>query len=73
NFSKYRNRIAAAKIIPLSQIQLETDGPYLSPDNERNEPAKIIRGADALGKILGQPLDEIANITTKNATRFYRL
>ncbi len=73
NFSKYRNRTTAAKIIPLSQILLETDGPYLSPDNERNEPAKIIRAAEALGEILGQPLDEIANITTKNATCFYRL
>lgn len=73
NFGKYRNRTEAAKIIPLSQILLETDGPYLSPDSERNEPGKIIQGAEALGKILDHPLDQIADTTTQNAARFYRL
>lgn len=73
NFGKYRNRTEAAKILPLTQILLETDGPYLSPDSERNEPGKIIHGAETLGKILECPLDDIANTTTQNAKRFYRL
>ncbi|MFW9792938.1 MAG: TatD family hydrolase [Candidatus Thorarchaeota archaeon] len=73
NFNKYQNRTAASQILPLTQILLETDGPYLSPDSERNEPRKIIRGAESLSRILGQPLEEIANVTTKNAKRFYRL
>ena len=73
NFGKHRNRIAAAKILPLSRILLETDGPYLSPDSERNEPCKIIHGAETLAKILEHPIDQIANATTQNANRFYRL
>lgn len=73
NFGKYRNRTEAAKIIPLSQILLESDGPYLSPDNERNEPGKIVYGAETLRKILEFPLDDIANTTTENAKRFYGL
>ncbi|MFW9840408.1 MAG: TatD family hydrolase [Candidatus Thorarchaeota archaeon] len=73
NFGKYRNRVSAAKILPLSRILLESDGPYLSPDNERNEPSKIIYGAETLSSIRGQPLDEVANAITQNAMRFYRL
>ena len=73
NFGKHRNRIAAAKILPLSQILLETDGPYLSPDRKRNEPGKIIHGAETLSKILERPIEQIAIATTQNATRFYRL
>jgi TatD DNase family protein len=73
NFGKYRNRVSAAEILPLTQILLESDGPYLSPDNERNEPGKIIRGAETLSKVRGQPLDEIASAITLNAKRFYRV
>jgi TatD DNase family protein len=73
NFGKYPNRVAAAKILPLSQILLESDGPYLSPDSERNEPSKIIHGARTLSSVRGQSLDDVTNAITQNAKRFYRL
>ena len=73
NFAKYRNRVSAAKILPLSQILLESDGPYLSPDSERNEPSKIIHGAESLSRMRDQALEEVASAITKNAKRFYRL
>jgi TatD DNase family protein len=73
NFGKYQNRVSAAKILPLSQILLESDGPYLSPDRERNEPSKLIYGAESLSSVQGKPLDDIANAITRNAKRFYRL
>ncbi|MFX1482836.1 MAG: TatD family hydrolase [Promethearchaeota archaeon] len=73
NFVAYRNRVAAAKIMPLKQILLETDGPFLSPDSERNEPSKLIYGAQALGEVLNKSTDQIGTITTKNAQRFYQL
>ncbi|MFW9807516.1 MAG: TatD family hydrolase [Candidatus Thorarchaeota archaeon] len=73
NFDKYRNRKDAATIIPLEQIMLETDGPYLSPTPDRNEPANIAYGVESLGKLLNQQEEEIAQTTTKNARRFYRL
>ena len=73
NFGKYRNRKDAATIIPLEQIMLETDGPYLSPTPDRNEPANITYGVESLSKLLNQQEEEIARVTTKNARRFYRL
>jgi TatD DNase family protein len=73
NFDKYRNRIASAKILPLDRILLETDGPYLSPTPTRNEPANIRYGCEALGRVLGLSVDNIAKITTNNAKRFYHL
>ncbi|TFG33950.1 TatD family deoxyribonuclease [Candidatus Thorarchaeota archaeon] len=73
NFTRSRNRVDAAKIIPLSQILLETDGPYLSPTLERNEPANIRFGCEYLAEVLGKPMGSIADSTTTNARRFYRL
>jgi TatD DNase family protein len=73
NFSKYRNRVRAAEILPLEQILLETDGPYLSPTQIRNEPANIQYGCEALSQVLGLPVETIAKQTTANTKRFYNL
>jgi TatD DNase family protein len=73
NFGKYRNRKDAASIVPLEQILLETDGPYLSPTPDRNEPANIIYGVESLSAVLGLNEEDVAQSTTKNALRFYRL
>jgi len=73
NFSKYRNRVRSAEIIPLEQILLETDGPYLSPTSGRNEPANIQYGCESLSQVLDQPIETITDITTANTKRFYRL
>jgi TatD DNase family protein len=73
NFSKYRNRVKSAEILPLDRILLETDGPYLSPTPQRNEPANIQYGCEALSQILGLPVETIAEKTTANTKRFYGL
>ncbi|MGY5852183.1 MAG: TatD family hydrolase [Candidatus Thorarchaeota archaeon] len=73
NFVKYKNRVQAAEIIPLEQILLETDGPYLSPTDRRNEPANIAIGCKDLADLLGQTVDHVAEVTTSNAMRFYGL
>ncbi len=73
NFSRYRNRVKAAEMMPLDQIMLETDGPYLSPDEGRNEPAKIIHGCESLARILDMDEDIVAETTTRNAMMFYDL
>ena len=73
NFVKYRNRVKSAEILPLEQILLETDGPYLSPTQDRNEPANIRFGCESLGKILDIPVEVIGATTTENAKRFYHL
>jgi TatD DNase family protein len=73
NFAKYRKRVEAAEILPLEQIMLETDGPYLSPVEGRNEPANLVYGCESLAELLDQDVESIANQTTKNALAFYNI
>jgi TatD DNase family protein len=73
NFVRYRNRIEAVRILPLEQILLETDGPYLSPTENRNEPANLTYGCDSLADLLELPSEDVAEATTRNAIAFYRL
>ncbi|MFX1331082.1 MAG: TatD family hydrolase, partial [Promethearchaeota archaeon] len=73
NFARYRSRVDAARTLPLEQILLETDGPYLSPTENRNEPANIAYGCESLADLLELPSEDVAKATTKNALAFYRL
>ncbi|MHA2361863.1 MAG: TatD family hydrolase, partial [Candidatus Thorarchaeota archaeon] len=73
NYSKYKNRRSAAEILPLGQILLETDGPYLSPTDRRNEPANLVYGCRSLAEQLGLPAEDVAEATTNNTKRFYSL
>jgi len=73
NFRKYRSRVDAARIIPLEQILLETDGPYLSPTESRNEPANLTIGCQSLAEVLDLTMEHVAEVTTRNALGFYGL
>lgn len=56
--------------IPLEQIVLETDSPYLAPApyrGKRNESAYVVIVAEKLASIYGLSLEEIAEQTNKNA------
>ncbi|MCB0319350.1 MAG: TatD family hydrolase, partial [Bdellovibrionales bacterium] len=66
----------AAKAIPLEQIMLETDAPYLAPvpfRGKRCESAHVRITAEHLARVKGISLEEIATVTTRNAMNFYRL
>ncbi len=66
----------AAKDIPLEQIMLETDCPYLAPEPFRGktcEPKHVWYTGTALAELKGVPLEEIARITTETAVRFFGL
>jgi TatD DNase family protein len=55
---------------------LETDAPYLAPvphRGKRNESAYIPLVATELAKATGRSVEEIAQITTDNAMRLFRL
>ena len=73
NFRKSRNRVTAAGVLPVEKILLETDGPYLSPTEGRNEPANIEIGCKVLADLLDMEFDDAARQTTENAVRFYNL
>lgn len=60
--------------LPLSYIVLETDSPYLSPQQyrgKRNESSYIWYVADKLSEIYRLPIEKIAEITTQNAMEVF--
>ena len=64
------------KDIPLDRILLETDSPYLTPvpfRGQRNESAYIPHIATRLAQIKDIPLEEVAETTTANAVKLFKL
>ena len=65
-----------AKAIPLGQILIETDAPYLTPvpnRGKRCESSMLVLTAEALAKIKGLSFEEVAETTTQNAIRDFNL
>lgn len=62
------------KKIPLKNIILETDSPYLTPEpyrGKRNEPARILDIAKFICELKGVSLEELARITNENIKRIF--
>ena len=65
-----------ARAIPMEQIVVETDAPYLAPEpnrGQRNEPAFVRHVAEKLAEVKERPVAEVERITTENARRIYGL
>jgi TatD DNase family protein len=65
---------AIAEEIPLARILLETDSPYLAPQQwrgKRNEPAYLTAVAAKLAELRGLSVDEIESTTWQNATTLF--
>ena len=63
-----------AREVPLDKLVLETDSPYLTPvpyRGKQNKPAYVRYVAEEISKIREVPLEEIIDITTTNAERFF--
>lgn len=62
--------------IPLDRLVLETDAPYLAPGSKRgkrNEPAYVKEVAEHVAKVRGVGLEAVAEQTTDNAIKLFRL
>ena len=64
-FSKHHQELASK--IPMENLLIETDSPYLSPRKGRNEPAYLIDSVKTIAKIRQMDATEVAKITTRNA------
>lgn len=65
-----------AKTTPLDRILIETDCPYLTPvpyRGKRNEPAYVSQVAQQLASVHRLPLDNVADQTSKNAKRLFKI
>ena len=65
-----------AKALPLERILVETDSPYLAPVPHRgkvNEPAYVRHVAETMAAIRGLSLEALADATTANFFRLFRL
>jgi len=66
----------AIRLIPPDRLLVETDSPYLPPQNlrgKRNEPSYILQTAELLAGIRGESFASIAQHTTENACRLFRI
>jgi len=63
-----------AKEMPIENMLLETDAPYLSPvPKQTNEPANLPQAAVKIAELKGTTPETIAVTTTKNALNFLQL
>lgn len=74
----YKNAKVAESVkdIPLEDILLETDAPYLPPvphRGQRNEPSMIPLIAEKIAQIKGIDTEEVAEVTTDSAIKLFSL
>lgn len=64
------------KAIPLDKILIETDAPYLPPQEmrgQRNEPTYVRIVAEKVAHILGITVEEVAKVTSNNTQKLFKL
>ena len=75
----YKNAESFQKIVrelPLDSLLVETDAPFLTPvpfRGERNEPSYVRYTAQKVAEIKKIPFEKVAEATTDNALRVFRL
>jgi TatD DNase family protein len=73
---KFEPLRVAARTIPADRLLIETDSPYLVPQQfrgkqKRNQPAHVVHTAAFLAELRGVPVEELAAATTANARRLF--
>ena len=73
-FPKAGNIREVASKVPLEQVLIETDAPFLAPlphRGKRNEPAWVSRVAEQVAEVRGLSAGEVASSTANNFCRFF--
>lgn len=75
-FKNAKKLVEVVKSIPIENILLETDSPYLSPEpfrGEVNTPKNVYLVAQKISELKDISVDEVLKITTDNAIRQFDL
>lgn len=75
-FKNARVSREVASVVPLENLMIETDCPYMTPEpfrGKRNEPKYVNLVAEKIAEIKGITVEEFAKATADNARRFFRL
>jgi len=75
-YPKAQNLRDVAKALPLENLLIETDSPFLAPQayrGKRNEPAYVGEVAKAIGSVRDLAAEEVALATAGNFRRFFGL
>ncbi len=62
-----------ARNVPLENLLVETDSPFLAPKRGRNEPMNVWDSIRLVAKIKGMTPSEVALATTNNTKRIYKI
>ncbi|ASM40655.1 TatD family hydrolase [Campylobacter sp. RM12327] len=74
-FKNAKNLVKILRDIPLENLLIETDAPYLTPEphrGTRNEPVYTKYVASKMAEILNMDVNEIEEITTKNSKKLFK-
>ncbi|HEX9990632.1 MAG TPA: TatD family hydrolase [Chloroflexia bacterium] len=75
-FRKAADKHQIAAWVPLDMLLVETDCPFLTPEpyrGRRNEPAYVAYTAQAIAKLRGISVEELAAATTANACKLFSI
>jgi TatD DNase family protein len=75
-FKKSEELRAVASMVPLDQLLIETDTPYLAPQSHRgkpNEPAFLFEVAQTIAVVKGLSVEKIIEETAKNAKKLFKI
>ena len=75
-FKNAKNVLEVVKIVPEDRLLIETDCPYLAPQpyrGKRNDSSYVVETAKKIAEIREKTLEEIAEITTGNTMRIYKI
>ncbi|HOT06842.1 MAG: putative DNAse [Methanosaeta sp. PtaB.Bin039] len=62
---------AVARQVPIDQLLIETDSPFLSPRRGRNEPAFVLDSVQLIARLRGMTPEALADATVRNTRRIY--
>jgi TatD DNase family protein len=75
-YKNAKKLVEVVRYLPEDRILIETDSPYLSPvpnRGKRNDSRNLVHIAEKISEIRGVSVDHIADITTQNAKRLFKI